>query len=130
MPSNFRFIKYGDPIRATQLGVEKGNIALGIFIVGQAKNNAPFKDGFLRNSIQYKTLRQGSRGGFPGLKEVVKKPNELIVGASADYAVYQELGTRRMKAQPYLRPAIEMSRRRIQPLLRGVFDTEMKRETK
>lgn len=130
MSKNFKFKKYGDPFKATRFGIEQGNIALGIVIVGQAKNLAPVDTGQLRNSIQYKTQKQGSRSGFPGLKEVVKKPADVIIGASVEHAVYQEFGTKRMKAQPYLRPAIELVVKKMASLLGIEFHREMKKETK
>lgn len=56
-----------------------------------AKQLAPVDTGNLRNSITHRQLDGDTE----------------IVGSAVEYAPYQELGTRKMKAQPYLRPAIE-----------------------
>lgn len=56
-----------------------------------AKTSAPVDTGALRNSIQ------GERTGeFSG-----------IVAPNVDYAIYVELGTRHMSAQPFLTPAAD-----------------------
>ena len=36
---------------------------------------------------------------------------EAVVSVGAEYGVYQEYGTSRMPAQPYLTPAVEANRR-------------------
>lgn len=41
-----------------------------------------------------------------------------VVGSSVEYAVYQELGTSRMEANPFLQPAAEDARQRIPVLAR------------
>jgi len=55
-----------------------------------ARALAPVRTGRLRSSIYAKT------GGWTA-----------EVGASAEYAVYVEFGTRHMQAKPFLHPAIE-----------------------
>lgn len=42
-----------------------------------------------------------------------------VVGTPVEYSVYVELGTSRMAAQPYLRPAVERVARNIQSYLDG-----------
>lgn len=58
---------------------------------GHARDRAPVDTGFLKNSIQ------------------VTFPDDLtgVVFVAAEYGIYVELGTRRMAARPYLRPALE-----------------------
>lgn len=63
---------------------------LGREAVAQAQRMAPVATGELRGSIAYRV----SNG-------------ELILYADAPHAAYVELGTRKMAAQPYLRPALE-----------------------
>lgn len=63
--------------------------ATALRVEGAAKRNAPWKTGNLRASI-------AATGG--GLR--------WRVTAAAEYALYVELGTRRMSAQPYLVPAL------------------------
>ena len=55
-----------------------------------AMRNAPVRTGHLRSSI------------YATIKDWVAQ-----IGAEATYALFVELGTRRMQAQPYLWPAIQ-----------------------
>lgn len=56
-----------------------------------AKTYAPVDTGRLRNSITHKP--QGN--------------NTEVVQTNVEYAIYQEMGTSKMRAQPYMRPAGE-----------------------
>ena len=56
-----------------------------------AKKLCPVDTGRLRNSITHQQYDD----------------NTEVVGTNVEYAPYVELGTRRQKAQPYLRPAAE-----------------------
>lgn len=58
-------------------------------VVADAQRRAPFRTGRLRRSI-------GSR----------RTADSVIIEATADYAAYVELGTSKMAAQPFLRPAL------------------------
>ena len=60
-------------------------------IEARAKTKAPVDTGALKNSIQ--------------ARAVDELTSEVIVGVS--YGIYQEFGTVRMPAHPYLRPAVE-----------------------
>jgi HK97 gp10 family phage protein len=71
---------------------------------GLAKQRAPVDTGFLRSSLSTK----------PG-------PLEVTVGASAKYAPYVELGTRRMNAQPYLGPAVTKAVANLVAALEATF---------
>lgn len=57
----------------------------------KAMKNAPVDTGQLRNSIQLKLSLNGMTA---------------IVSANTEYAAYQEYGTRKMTAHPFLRPAL------------------------
>jgi len=57
---------------------------------GLAKQAAPVDTGYLRGSLRTE------RGNL-----------EVTIGTPAKYAPYVELGTRRMRAQPYLGPAVQ-----------------------
>lgn len=66
-----------------------------------AKKEAPVDTGALKASI-------GS--------EIVKGPGSVIigkVGSTLEYAPYQEYGTSKMKAQPYLRPTLKKYKTRV-----------------
>ena len=60
-------------------------------IVEHAKRIVPVDTGYLRSTIGRE--KEGS--------------SRYVVEATADYASYVEFGTRKMAAQPYLRPALE-----------------------
>lgn len=61
-------------------------------IQGAAQDRAPVDTGNLKNGIFTRTPRRG-------YAEVV---------ASANYAIYVELGTSRARAQPFLGPAVDL----------------------
>lgn len=56
-----------------------------------AKQLAPVDTGRLRNSITHQQYDESTE----------------IIGTNVEYAPYVELGTKRQKAKPYLRPAAE-----------------------
>lgn len=61
-----------------------------------AKIMAPVDTGNLRNSISTEITGDGRSGSMTA-----------IIGPTAHYGIYQELGTSRMAAQPYLFPAAD-----------------------
>lgn len=66
-------------------------------IGGKAAKNAPVRTGNLRSSIldPSRGLRLATRGVFSG-----------SVGSGVGYGLFVELGTRFMRAQPFLQPAV------------------------
>ena len=98
---------------------EKSVLEIAITICSQAKTLAPSPGktgtGRLRNAIMYKNNK--TKGGFndSGMEQADKeittgsmKKNEMAVGFNLEYGIYQEFGTRYMKPQPFLRPAIAL----------------------
>lgn len=79
---------------ASQEALKIAAEAIGLEVEKNAKQLAPFDTGRLRNSITH---------------TVVSKPNgaAAVVGSAVEYAPFVELGTRKSKAQPFLRPAVE-----------------------
>lgn len=63
---------------------------------------APINGGNLRNSMYRKKTARGYE-----------------VGNTADYAVYQEFGTRYMSAQPFLIPALDEVRKQLARIARN-----------
>lgn len=63
----------------------------------RAKQLAPVDTGRLRSSVAHE-LGRDERG-------LVAR-----IGTDVTYAIYVELGTRRMRAQPFLRPALDAAR--------------------
>lgn len=68
-------------------------VRVGVRVERTAKHLCPVDTGRLRASVTQQLERDGR-----GLVEVV--------GTNVDYAPYVELGTRRNRAQPFLRPAL------------------------
>jgi len=71
-------------------------VSVGLEIIGgvaesHAADICPVDTGTLRDSITHQPI----------------SPNEMAIGTSIEYAPFVELGTRKMSARPYLRPAAE-----------------------
>jgi HK97 gp10 family phage protein len=91
-------------------------------IQAHAQDRAPVQSGHLKSSIY--TVTNAQAGSDNGYGQGVTGDGELlppvappsvdgpaaVVAPAADYAVYVELGTRHMPAQPYLTPAAEAVR--------------------
>ncbi len=71
-----------------------------------AKQLVPVRTGFLRNSIYAK------------IQEWIAE-----IGVEATYALFVELGTRFMKAKPYLDPAVQEHLPRLEQLICEAIDT-------
>lgn len=67
-----------------------------------AKQYCPVDTGNLRNSIAHEQ----------------RDENTEAVGTNVQYAPYVELGTRKMTARPYLRPAVEGHRAEYEKIIR------------
>lgn len=65
-------------------------------ITRDAKILAPYEFGTLENSIGMSVTGNGATGQI-----------SVEIGPTVDYGIYQELGTSRMAAQPYLFPATD-----------------------
>lgn len=73
--------------------VAKDLLRRTVRVEGAAKRACPVDIGRLRSSITHR-LEQDAQGLLG------------VVGSDVEYAIYVELGTRFMRAQPYLRPAL------------------------
>lgn len=99
-------------IAAVNAGTETGAIAMGMKVVAQAKALAPVamkNGGLLKGSIMMNPS-SGSKYGYEKgdiLKEEAPKIG-AVVGTAVEYGTYQEYGTRKMEAQPFLRPAVDI----------------------
>ena len=80
-----------------------------LIVEADAKRNCPVDTGRLRASISH---------------EVIKIADDVYqgrVGTNVHYAPHVELGTNKMAAQPYLRPALEKNRAKIETILRAAL---------
>lgn len=78
----------------------------GLDCEAQAKQSAPVDTGFLKNSIHYEKTGEAS----------------CTVSVGASYAVYQEFGTSKMPAHPFLFPAFVSTSNSLAALLQKVAD--------
>ena len=98
---------------------------LAFEVEGKAKQLAPYDTTALRNSIYTQTDKVD--GYDAAVSEVAsKRPDakvhrnpkpekgEAIVGPCVEYGIYQEFGTSKMAAQPYLTPAVEAIRSKFE----------------
>lgn len=53
--------------------------------------------------------------------------SEGRVFTNVEYAIYQEYGTSKMKAQPFLRPALGTSKKKINEILSDHINSELKK---
>lgn len=79
----------------------------GIKIMSEAAQNAPVDTAALRNSI---TSESGMTGDL-----------QYTVQDGVEYGVFQELGTSKMAAQPFLVPALEHNRQAFQNAFKELF---------
>lgn len=90
----------------------------------RARRAAPVDTGALRASIytsggaiasDYVAARAIAKGLNPGATFDDEEKGEgglnAVIGASVEYAIHQEFGTKKMGAQPFLIPALEAIRR-------------------
>jgi HK97 gp10 family phage protein len=72
-----------------------------LLVTRSAKIKAPVDTGFLKSAIQ------------------PERPSywEADVVSHAEYSIYQEVGTSKMKAHPFMRPALDENREQIQKLI-------------
>lgn len=80
-----------------------------------AKMKAPVDTGALRNSI-YTSLQSTNNPPSEATETLPTPDNDVtaFVGPSVEYAIYQELGTHAMQAQPFLLPALREVERQLE----------------
>lgn len=89
---NIEFKSHKDEVlQQLTRAVEKALEECGLIGEGYAKKICPVDTGRLRNSISH-TVRETEQAAY--------------IGTNVTYAPFVELGTRRQKAQPYLKPAV------------------------
>lgn len=111
--SNVKIKSYvSKAIKANEAGTDNGLLKTAILVTNQAKALAPVDKGQLRGSIMWKGTKK-SGGLTDGSKLTVRPKSGYIVGSATEHAVYQEFGTRKMSAQPFLRPAIDIITRGV-----------------
>jgi HK97 gp10 family phage protein len=117
----------GDEVKVIgQKVISDSTYKIGLVVEGQAKELAARRYGYLAASINTQSKDKGDNIENPSnyAKETpptnhnvesfrnITKPNndsETLIGSAVDYAPYQEFGTVRMNAQPFLRPALDLA---------------------
>jgi len=86
---------------------------IGLIVEGQARALCPIDTGRLSGSITTQSKTNGTNPRPPaGTTDVIQKPssdNEVLVGTAVGYGPYQEFGTIRNQAQPFLRPSLDLA---------------------
>ena len=95
-------------IRAAEQAKKKALTEAALIVEGQAVSLAPVDTGNLKNSITHQV-----------------KEDEARIGTNTDYGPYLEFGTRKMPAQPYLRPAFDKSKNNIEKILGDVIGKDI-----
>lgn len=85
--------------------INQALLKAGALVEGSAKERCPVDTGTLRNSINYQLMDERT----------------VIIGTNVEYAPYVEYGTVKMSAQPFLHPALEENREKINQLFRGII---------
>lgn len=90
------------------VNVEQVIKAFAFEVEAEAKTLAPVATGALRASI-YTRVKGGGGSQNTQSTDIPAPGGNVIamVGSGIEYAIYQELGTSRMSAQPFLGPAVE-----------------------
>ncbi len=133
-------IKWDD---AMLVAAQRGLIKAGILVEGQAVRLCPVGQypegtgrvgGRLKGSITYATKTMRSHAsGVAGGDDAVSTPADeytVHVGTNVEYAPYVEYGTRRMRAQPYLRPALDTQKTNVELAYAEEISKELKARAK
>jgi HK97 gp10 family phage protein len=110
---------------ALRESVETALLKFGILVEGTAVLLAPYDKGRLRASITFATRAIPAKPGAAADQgDGVSQPSEALVlhvGTALEYAMYQELGTKFMDAQPFLGPALKMRAPLFSKILKDEF---------
>ena len=102
---------YGDKyIKSVSDAKRMGLTGAAMVVQGSAVLLSPVDTGNLRSSINFK----------------VESEDEARVGTNVDYAPHVEFGTKKMSAQPYLRPALDNNRNQIEKMIADAISKAVK----
>lgn len=79
---------------------------IGMLVEAEAKLRSPEDNGDLRRSISNK---------------VDEHKGKVMIGTNTEYAIFQELGTSRHKAQAFLMPAVEENEDKIRDIIKKSY---------
>ena len=102
---------YGDKVIQSVENAKRGGLeAASLIVEADATLRAPVDTGNLRSSITHRVVSD----------------EEAKIGTNVDYAPYLEYGTHKMAAQPYLRPALDSNKARIEKMIGDVIGKALK----
>jgi len=113
--------------------VQAGVLRSAIIITAASKTLGGVDTGLLNNSKQYVTGfgKEGglndSSGSQASKLNISLKDNEAAYGATANYAMPQEFGTRKARPQPFARPAVAIATGSKQSEIARAINKEMER---
>ena len=112
---------YGDKVIASVENAKRGGLTAASLIVEA--------DATLRAPVGKYPAGSGRVGGNlrSSITHRVVSDEEARVGTNVEYAPYVEQGTSKMAAQPFLRPALDGNRARIQRMIGDVVGKAVKR---
>lgn len=100
------------------MGIDKDN-SKEVFNLAEAKAHKALADAALLVQRTAKQLVPVDTGTLKrSITHEFRGKHTVAVGSNVEYAPYVELGTSKMSARPYLRPALEANRREIRRLLK------------
>ena len=103
-----KFISHKDEVlEALGEAIARGLEIIGGAAEGYAVDECPVGTGNLQNSITHEPENERT----------------MVVGTNVEYAPFVELGTRKMRAQPYLRPALENHRDQYKRVMERVLES-------
>ncbi len=118
--------------KAAQEGGEKGAqkavTDVCVRLTAQAKSLAPVDTALLKNSLTWKT----NKAKGTGIGNITENPKDFegFVGTDVQYAIYQEFGTRYMKAQPFMKPAMNIVKGKAKNIIIKAANDEMGKKLK
>lgn len=102
-------------IKQVSTKVEAAMMKAVLWVEADAKKLCPVDTGRLRASITHRVI-SAKTSWRKGSKDIIQGR----VGTNVHYAPYQELGTDKMPAQPYLRPALEKNWGKIKTMFESL----------
>lgn len=136
MAGSVEVVSYKSQVdRATEKALTKAARMIGGSVAGHAAEACPVDTGLLRNSItfalggqapaitDYQSDTKDKNGEYTTGHYDGEAPEDdeneftVYVGTNVQYAPYQELGTAKMDARPFLRPAFENNKREIEQII-------------
>lgn len=99
-----------DVITEYNTALERAMKKAVLIVEAEAKRNTPVDTGRLRGSITNE------------VREIARQVIEGRIGTNVDYARFIELGTSKMSAKPYLRPALRNKFSEVVSIIQGALE--------